>query len=119
MRRSSIPLILVSLVLLASAPFARALETDQFTPPPQPLADLAPQFQQHVTAVLQDVVARANIRHLDEARAAADTTSAFWRDLHAGKAAKCMTEEFIVEAFYDEVGHGLPESTLETWVVRS
>jgi hypothetical protein len=58
--------------LAAAARPARALETDQFTPPPRPLVDIAPQFQQHVTAVLQEVVAKTNIRHLRESKAARD-----------------------------------------------
>lgn len=115
----AVALLLAATMTLAMASVSRALETDQFTPPPKPLADLAPQFQQHLTAILQEVVAQTNIRHLDESRAAAETTSAFWRDNHGRKAAECLTEDYIAEALYDAVGHGLPECTIESWVVRS
>ena len=67
MRPGFIPL--MCLLLIGSR--AVALETDQFTVPPAPLIDIAPQFQQHVTAVLQGVVSRTNIRFVDESRAAA------------------------------------------------
>ena len=105
--------------LLACATTAPGLETDQFTVPPSPLVDIAPQFQQHVTAVLQGVVAKTNIRYLRETKAAAEATSASSKEKHAKKAAECLTEDFIAEAFYDEVGHGLPECEIEAWVVRS
>src|SRR5438552_4658504 len=48
---------------------ARAWETDQFTTPQGPLVDIAPQFQQHLTAVLQGVVAKANAGYLDASAA--------------------------------------------------
>src|SRR4051812_43866155 len=98
---------------------AHALETDQFTVPPAPLVDIAPQFQQHATAVLQGVVARANIRSLDESKAAATASSSFWKNIHTKNAAEYLTEEYITKALYEEVGPGLPECRFEEWVVRS
>src|SRR4051812_10683044 len=113
---------MVSLILLAAlfaAPprSARALETDQFTVPPEPLADVGPQLQQHVTAILQDVMTRTNLRYLEHTRAAA--TNSLWRLHHERAAAACLTDDALASAFFDEVGRGLPECDIETWVVRS
>jgi hypothetical protein len=109
----------VLLVLAAATGPARALETDQFTPPPQPLEDISPQFQQHATAVLQRVISRANIRHLDAARAARATSRKGWKQDYLKKAAAYLTEDYVARALFDEVGHGLPDCTIEAWVRRS
>lgn len=105
-------------VLLAAAP-ARGLETDQFTVPPRPLVDISPQFQQHATAVLREVVAKANARALEHAKAAREASTAARRADHAAKAAACLADDFIAAALYDAVGRGLPECELEAWVARS
>jgi hypothetical protein len=98
---------------------ARALETDQFTPPPQPLEDISPQLQQHATAVLQRVISRANIRHLDATRAARTTSNKGWKQAYLKKAAGYLAEDYVARALFDEVGHGLPDCTIEVWVTRS
>src|SRR3954453_5798976 len=117
--RSAFKLTLILLtVAFAGAPrSAPALETDQFTVPPQPLADVGPHLQQHVTAILQDVMTRTNVRYLEHTRAAAANTG--WRSQHERAAAACLTEDTLASAFFDEVGHGLPECDIEAWVVRS
>jgi hypothetical protein len=123
MRLRTSPLIKLALVLavacltMARARPARALETDQFTVPPQPLADVGPHLQQHVTAILQDVMTRTNLRYLEHTRAAA--AGGFWRDHHERAAAACLSEDTLAQAFFDEVGNGLPECEIEQWVVRS
>ena len=109
-------MLLAALFATRSRP-AHALETDQFTVPPQPLADVGPQLQQHVTAILQDVMTRTNVRYLEHTRAAAANTG--WRSHHERAAAACLTEDALASAFFDEVGHGLPECDIEAWVVRS
>src|SRR5688500_9192810 len=93
------------LALAASIRPVRGLETDQFTPPPKPLDDISPQFQQHATAVLQRVISRANIRHLDAARAARRTSKKGWKQEHFKKAARYLTEDYIARALFDEAGH--------------
>jgi hypothetical protein len=109
-----------ALLALAGATLpARALETDQFTPPPQALDDISPQFQQHATAVLQRVISRTNIRHLDALRAARATSNKGWKQDYLKKAANYLTEDYVARALFDEVGHGLPDCTIEVWVTRS
>ena len=109
----------VAMTLLGAPAPARALETDQFTPPPHPLQDVSPQFQQHTTAVLQRVISRANIRRLDALRDARRTSNKGWQQAHLRKAARYLTEDYIARALFDEVGHGLPDCTIETWVAKS
>src|SRR3954465_8885380 len=113
----TVSLILPAALFAAPPRSARALETDQFTVPPQPLADVGPQLQQHVTAILQDVMTRTNVRYLEHTRAASANTP--WRSHHERAAAACLTEDTLAAAFFDEVGHGLPECDIEAWVVRS
>jgi hypothetical protein len=98
---------------------AKALETDQYTPPPQPLADLSPQFRQHTRAVLQRVISRANLRSLDATAAARRTSNKGWKQAYLDRAAYYLTEDYIARALYDEVGHGLPDCTIESWVAKS
>jgi hypothetical protein len=123
MRLRASPLVKLALVLCAAcltvarARPARALETDQFTVPPQPLADVGPHLQQHVTAILQDVMTRTNLRYLEHTRAAA--AGGLLRGYHERAAAACLSEDALAAAFFDEVGHGLPECAIEEWVVRS
>ena len=115
---TQIALVLCAACLTLARPQAAgALETDQFTVPPQPLADVGPQLQQHVTAILQDVMTRTNLRYLEHTRAAA--AGALWRVHHEQAAAACLSEDTLASAFFDEVGHGLPECDIEAWVVRS
>jgi hypothetical protein len=108
----------VVLTLLAALP-ARALETDQFTPPPHPLDDISPQLQQHTTAVLQRVISRTNIRRLNALRDARRTSQKGWKQAHLQKAANYLTEDYVARALFDEVGHGLPDCTIESWVAKS
>jgi len=108
----------VALTLLGTGR-ARALETDQFTPPPRPLEDLSPQLQQHTTAVLQRVISRTNIRRLDALRATRQTSNKGWKAGHLKRAARYLSEDYVARALFDQVGHGLPECTIETWVAKS
>jgi hypothetical protein len=64
MGRSVFPGIVMVLAAAVAAPSAMALETDQFTPPPAPLPDVAPHFQQHIRTMLQRVASQANIETL-------------------------------------------------------
>ena len=104
------------LTLAALAAPAWGLETDQFTVPPQPLVDLAPQFRQHVIATLQEIVAEANARHLDLSRRARRAPAGPWRNEYQRAADECLTDDYVAHALYRKAGHGLPEAVLEHWV---
>src|SRR6476661_8091923 len=64
MGRSLVSGIVMGLALAIAAPAAMALETDQFTPPPSPLPDAGPYFQQHIRTMLQRVASQANLNAL-------------------------------------------------------
>jgi hypothetical protein len=99
--------------------FASALETDQFTVPPAPLADLAPQLSAHVRRSLQKVIDEANDRHADLARAASQAQWDLLRDIFNDRAAEKLRADYIAEQVYNALGQGLPECTIESWLARA
>src|SRR3954466_9770950 len=120
MRRSALALIMttVCVALLAMAETARALETDQFTVPDRPLADLGPELDVYVTATVWDVVQNLNTRAAAHERAAPNSPWP-WKDYHRGRAARYRSEDLLVQRAYDALaGPGLPESRIELWIHR-
>jgi len=98
---------------------ARALETDQFTVPDAPLADIGPELSPYVLATVWDVVQAANAKaqwHDTEARR---TPWLFWRDYHRAKAAQYRGEDYLALRVYGALaGGGLPECKIEQWAQR-
>src|SRR5437588_5287880 len=99
---ASVFAVLAALVAL-TAP-AHGLETDQFTVPPQPLVDLAPQFRQHVIAMLQETVVETNALHAKLAKQARRAPRGVWPDQIQKQADRCLTPDFIAHAYFDKVG---------------
>jgi hypothetical protein len=98
---------------------ARALETDQFTVPDAPLADLGPDVGTYVLATVWDVVQAANARaewHDAEARR---TPWVLWRNYHRAKAGQYRGEDYLAYRLYGALaGGGLPECKIEQWARR-
>lgn len=118
MGRSSHALTLIALcaALLAPAPRAPALETDQFTVPDRPLPDLGPEIDVYVAATVWDVAQTLNARAAGHERAARKSGWP-WRGHHRGRAARFRSEDLLVKRAYDALaGPGLPESRIEVWV---
>jgi hypothetical protein len=107
--------ITLSVLLLVAAP-AVALETDQFSVPPAPLADVSAQFQQHLRVTLQEAASRVNIGYLQHRHAAATAIFPWSRKSHAEEADRLQTEDAIAEAFYNATGPGLVECDMEIWL---
>ena len=107
---------LAATLLAVDVPSARALETDQYTPPPAPLADISPQVQQRVRAAIQEVVSRTNVSYLEHRRREKTDWLPFAKDRHRAAADRLQTEDAIAERLGDLLGYGLPECALETWV---
>jgi hypothetical protein len=118
-RASLISICVGCLVLGGVALPARALETDQFTVPDAPLADIGPELSPYVLATVWDVVQAANAKaqwHDAEARR---TPWFFWRDYHRGKAAQYRGEDYLALRVYGALaGGGLPECKIEQWAQR-
>jgi hypothetical protein len=75
-------------VCLLFAPISsQALETDQFTTPPLPLADIGSALDQQILAVLYRFIQREDVQ----------------------------VEETPAQYLYRKLGRGLPQATLETW----
>ena len=60
MKLSSFVSILLTLVILANAPAAAAMETDQYNLPPAPLFDIGDEVSDHIAESLFDAVAKIN-----------------------------------------------------------
>lgn len=85
----------------AAAPAARATETDQFTLPPQPLADLGPDLAAIVRKVLLAEIAQFNARILKRS------------EVQSEPAPSPTDEREFLRHVYEETGIGIPETTIE------
>lgn len=117
LRRLTTAAVFVVASFLAAPTFA--LETDQYTPPPVPLADIAPQAQQRIRATIQEVVSRTNVDYLRHRRQAQTAWLPFARGRHRDEAERLRGEDAIAARLFDVLGDGLLESSLETWVRTS
>lgn len=100
----------------AAAVPAAGLETDQYTVPPAPLADVGPQVQQAFRVFLREAVGRTNIAVLERRRLAAGALMPWDRRGHATEAARLMTDDAVVGAFVRATGPGFVESDVEVWL---
>lgn len=115
MRRAVAAILAVCLSVIA-VPRAAALETDQFTVPPTPLVDLAPEFEQQLFQALAEAVERANQQHALERELASRASFRFVREQHLAKARQCLTEDYIVRrVFMATTRCGVPQARLELW----
>jgi hypothetical protein len=102
--------------LLALAPRARALETDQFTTPPHPLVDLSEEFEVRMRQALQETVERANREYDEHVEGASATRLAFVRASRLKKARQWLEERHVVRAAYAAtVFSGYPQCEMELW----
>lgn len=96
---------------------ARALETDQFTVPDRPLADIGPHVDAYVMATVWDVVQAANGKAAWHARQARRTPWVFWKQYHRGKAEQFGGDEYLARRVYEALAGGsVPECRIELWV---
>jgi hypothetical protein len=119
-RFATAPLLLsLCAALLAPGGRALALETDQFTVPARPLADIGPEIDVYVAATVFDVVQDLGAR-ADAHDGAARRSAWPWRDHHRDRAARYRSADFLTKRVFDAVaGPGLPESRIEQWVRRN
>lgn len=93
-----------------------ALETDQFTPPPAPLVDLGPGFEQEVTQAIVEAIETVNQRRQEHLRNAAKAPFKFLRDEHLKKAEACLAAPALAKAVYQAtVYSGHPQCKMEMW----
>jgi len=108
---------LLLLVLLMCTP-AWALETDQFTVPPQPLADLGPMLDAKATFELRRVVAAANATRATELKLAAEARSKSAAKLHRDRAYAAVSQQGLAKAYYETIaGGGVPICKIEDWLI--
>src|SRR5687767_7462361 len=103
--------------LIAGMPRAAvALETDQFTVPPAPLADIGPELAAEVMRRIERAVDSVNARAARHARKA-EAARGFWRRHHLRAAAAELSETRLAREVYARLaGPGLPECHIERWV---
>jgi hypothetical protein len=95
---------------------AAALETDQFTVPPRPLADIGPELAAEVVARIDAAVARVNDRAAAHA-ARAGRASGFWRRHHLRERDRHLGEAALAREVYRALaGPAVPECRIERWV---
>src|SRR5688500_154510 len=100
-RLPAAPLLLLCATLLAPGGVALALETDQFTVPHRPLADLGPEIDVYVAATVFDVVQEMNARAAAHDRAARGSNWP-WRDHHRSRAARYRSADFLTKRVRSE-----------------
>src|SRR6476620_7884173 len=105
--RASVLFLAISFVALGgmAAP-ARALETDQFTVPDAPLADIGPELSPYVLATVWDVVQAANAKaqwHDGEARR---TPWSLWKNFHRARAEQYRGEDYLAYRLYGALAGG-------------
>jgi hypothetical protein len=121
MSRLQLILILLAacIALLAPAPLATALETDQFTVPDRPLPDIGLELNRFVAATVWDIVQDVNARADAQDRAA---RRALWPPLeryHRSRAKRFRSEDYLAKRVYDALaGPNVFECRLEQWVRR-
>lgn len=99
---------------------ADALETDQFSVPAQPLADLGPVVDDKVTFELQQVIVRANSDRREERRLAQAAHWQWLADKHHRKADDVSSNFGVANAFYHAIAGGaVPRCEIEDWVLAS
>src|SRR5688572_29273917 len=107
----------LGLSTLAAPRKARALETDQFTPPPAPLADIGAELAAEVMREIDAAAARVNARAAGHAREADAARGGFWQRHHRRAVEREMTEQRLaLEVYRALAGIGLPECNVERWV---
>jgi hypothetical protein len=92
------------------------LETDQFTPPPRPLADLGPDFQVEVKRALQEACDRVNEKYEEHLLKAAKAPFKFIRNIEDASVRERLTESCIARAvFQATVRGGYSQCQMEFW----
>ena len=94
-----------------------ALETDQFTVPDRPLADIGPEMDLYVASTVWDVAQKLSARATAEDREAASDAFPFFGAYHRSLAARYRGADLLAKRVYDVLaGPGLPECKIEQWV---
>ncbi len=117
--RSTFQRIMAAMVMglaLAVASPAWSLEADQFTLPPQPLADLGPDLDAKLRMRLEHIIDELNDR-IDQAEARAQAAANTEQRRTAGlEAAAWLSHHRVCEALWRRFGHGWPEAWIELYL---
>ena len=107
--------VVTGLVLGVASP-GWSLEADQFTLPPEPLADLGPELDAKVRLHLQRIIDELNER-IDEAEAnAAAASDPDQRRRYGLEAAAWLSHQRVPHALWRQFGMGWPEAWMEVYV---
>ncbi|MBI1368749.1 MAG: hypothetical protein GC162_08875 [Planctomycetes bacterium] len=93
-----------------------ALETDQFTLPPKPLADIGPEVSAQIKQVITDAMEKANRKIIVLRRKAQTTKDDDQRLEYQKRIDELLDVSAITGALYEFTGDGMPESHLEAWL---
>lgn len=102
--------------VLAAA--AVAFEADQFSLPPQPLADIGPEIDEYLRQVIDKAIERVNKQIASERQALAAAASDVIRAEHEKAIQELLDESIIPERLRNVVGVNMPKTTIEAWLDR-
>lgn len=104
---------------LAASQQVGALETDQFTVPPQPLADIGPQVAEKLHDTLATIIQQLNAELDQLTSQLASATNPATRSRIQQQIDQRLSGRPIADRLYDAVGVGIPETQLELWIRRN
>ncbi|MHB1156762.1 MAG: hypothetical protein ACYC26_07975 [Phycisphaerales bacterium] len=117
-RRLIVATMILSASLAAWQP-AGALETDQFTVPPQPLADIGPQVAEKLRDTLAAIIRQLNAELDQLTSQLASAANPATRSRIQQQIDQRLSGRLIADRLYDAVGVGVPETQLELWIRRN
>ena len=119
MLRRTCTFLTFGLCLLLAPHAARALETDQFTLPPDDLVDATPIISKKVMAAIETAVDKCNQQYREHL-AKSESAEKPWEILyHRHQAKEAKAGIAIPKMVYDQIGKGLPEASIEIWLRKT
>jgi len=106
----------VLLALLAITPHLCALESDQFTLPPKPLADIGEELDARLSSDIDKAVQAAN-KTISEMQAKLDTTTSdYWKKYFIKELVNLRSDRPVLHELRKITGTGIPSCTIEVWL---
>lgn len=104
-------------VLTITAPRAAALESDEFTLPPKPLADTGAELDAHVSKLIDESVEAIN-EQISDIRAKREKATDYYKKYFDKEIAQLHGERPVLHELRKRTGTGIPSPTIEVWMNR-
>ena len=110
------PAVFAGLVCLSGLSPVLALESDQFTLPPAPLADVGAELDRYLGAELGEIITALNAE-IDRCRQrGAKARSASSKRRQDRALQKLLSEDRVARALHAALGKGMPQCRIERWL---